>query len=102
MQPLIQHHIQHATNIATAQKFTENNFKLEHENSEWLTFSSSVYTVSSSNIMDNTNFERVEESPLLDKLQKHAKNWTPKEVVFTTVDEAHSGIVQDVGKFYQN
>ena len=56
----------------------------------------------SSNNINDVNFERAQDPPLLDKLQKHMPNWTPKipdKVVYTTVDEAHSGAAQDVGKF---
>ena len=58
--------------------------------------------MSSTNIKDDSNFEKVQDLPLLDKLQEHMSNWTPEaadKVVYTTVDEAHSGSVHDVGKF---
>lgn len=48
---------------------TENNFKLEHENSEWLKFCNSVYDVSRNSIKDDANFEKNEDPPLLDKLK---------------------------------
>ena len=71
--------------------------------SQWVKFSKNVYTVSSSNIKDDGNFDKSQDPPLLDKLQKHTPNWTPKvpdTVVYTTVDEAHSGSIQDVGKIF--
>jgi hypothetical protein len=86
----------------TKPKVTEKHFKIEHENSEWLKFNSSTFHVSSANIKDDSNFEKVQDLPLLDKLQKHMSNWTPEaadKVVYTTVDEAHSGSVHDVGKY---
>ena len=62
-----------------------------------------MYTVSSSNIKDDGNFVKSQDPPLLDKLQKHMPNWTPKVpdmVVYTTVDEAHSSSIQDVGEIF--
>ena len=48
-------------------------------------------------------FVKSQDPPLLDKLQKHMPNWTPKVpdmVVYTTVDEAHSSSIQDVGEIF--
>ena len=54
---------------------------------------------SSANIKDDSNFEKVQDLPLLGKLQKHMSSWTPEaadKVVYTTVDEAHPGSVHDM------
>ena len=58
--------------------------------------------MSSTNVTDDVSFDNSKEPPLLDKLQNFMPYWTPTvpdRVVYTTVDEAHSGSVQDVGKF---
>ena len=89
------------TSATPKPKVTEKHFKIEHENSEWLKFNSGIFHVSSTNIKDDSNFEKVQDLPLLDKLQEHMSNWMPEaadKVVYTTVDEAHSGSVHDVGK----
>ena len=85
--------------IAT-KDLTENHFKLDYDKTEWEKFSKSTFKV----ICDeNESSSNSQTGPsLLTKLQQHMPHWTPTcsdKIVYTTVDEAHSGSADDVGSF---
>ena len=76
---------------------TEQHFKLKHDKEEWETFGRCTFKVAK----DETNNSPNGPS-LLTKLQQHMPHFTPEcldKIVYTTVDEAHSGPADDVGAF---
>ena len=84
----------------THAKLIEGHFKLDTSSSDrqWTKFSRSVYH--SVCEMAGNSINKCES--VLIGLQRHMDNWTPIKsdiVVYTTVEEAYSGSVDDVGKF---
>lgn len=76
----------------------ENHFKIELDNKEWLNFQKSIFTIVSDDVKGN--LEPIE--PMITKLENHMPHWTSEtndKIVYTTVNEAHSGLVDDVSTF---
>ena len=73
-------------------------FKIEHDNKEWLNFAKSTFKI----VFEDVKEDSLEPTQLITKLEKHLSHWTSEthdNIVYTTVDEAHSGSVDDVSTF---
>lgn len=82
-------------NISEPVTVIEQHFKHEHDNSEWKKYSECTFTAM---------LDRNEQSdkPLLYKIEQNMQHWnpdSPDNVVYATVDEAHSGSIDDVGSY---
>ena len=76
----------------------ESHFKLETDK-EWINFGKSTFKVV---YEDNINGITEPTQPLLGKVEQHMPHRTSEsgdKIIYTTVDEAHSGSVGDVGSF---
>ena len=74
-------------------------FEIEHDNKEWLNFAKSTFKIVFKDIKED-NLEPTQ--PIITKLEKHLSHWTSEthdKIVYTTIDEAHSGSVDDVSTF---
>ena len=86
-----------SANISEPVKITEH-FKLEHDDSEWKKYSQCTFQVT----LDGTTTNEQTDQPLLSKIEQKMSHWTPESpdnVVYATVDEAHSGSIDDVGSY---
>lgn len=70
-------------------ELTESHFSLQHLCEQWKLFCRSTFIN-----MCNTDIK-----PVIIALRDHMPSWTADTVVYTTVDEAYSGSVNDVGSY---
>ena len=87
------------TSLRNKADLNEYHFKIEHDNKEWLNFANSTFNIMFQRVVQGSS-DPIQ--PLLTELEKHMPQWTPDvgdKIVYTTVDEAHSGSIDDVGSF---
>ena len=81
---------------------SEQHFKVENKNCEWIKYSQSTFSVTLDDVKNGCMIDSPTYVPLLYKLHDHMDHNTPNpsdKVVYTTVDEAHSSSIDDIGKF---